>query len=140
MSAVCYIYAREVHKVTGKPIGLVNTNWGGTHVEFWMSSDALNKCNNGTQSPAGGAWNGMVKPLLNMTIYGAIWYQGMTLHLICDSLRTILGEANQLDPWTQAAPPNAHAVPGMWPQYACTFPSMIDGLFRFTRAQLTIVD
>ena len=37
----------------------------------------------GTPSDVGGAYNGMIKPLLNMTITGAIWYQG---------------EANQDDP------------------------------------------
>ena len=28
MSAVCYIFGREVHKRTGMPVGLMNTNWG----------------------------------------------------------------------------------------------------------------
>ena len=41
MSAVCYIYGREIQKKTGLPVGLVNTNWGGTPDEFWMSEDAL---------------------------------------------------------------------------------------------------
>eukprot|EP01047_Picozoa_sp_COSAG01_P039736 COSAG01_NODE_3301_length_6295_cov_20.275823_3_plen_60_part_00 len=39
MSAVCYIFGREIQARTGKPIGLVNTNWGGTPVEFWMSEE-----------------------------------------------------------------------------------------------------
>jgi hypothetical protein len=36
---VCYIFGREIQARTGKPIGLVNTNWGGTPVEFWMSEE-----------------------------------------------------------------------------------------------------
>jgi sialate O-acetylesterase len=36
MSAVCYIYGKSIQAHTGKPVGLVNTNWGGTPVEFWM--------------------------------------------------------------------------------------------------------
>ena len=40
MSAVCYIYGREIQAHTGKPLGLVNTNWGGTPVEDWMSKEA----------------------------------------------------------------------------------------------------
>ena len=44
MSAVCFIYGRKIQQVTGKPVGLVNTNWGGTPVEFWMSSDAHQSC------------------------------------------------------------------------------------------------
>eukprot|EP00041_Stephanoeca_diplocostata_P033498 m.1108937 g.1108937 ORF g.1108937 m.1108937 type:complete len:474 (+) comp24352_c0_seq33:177-1598(+) len=103
MSAVCYIFGREVHKATGVPIGLVNTNWGGTPVEFWMSGDAETSCNDTTT--AGGAYNGMIKPLLNMTITGAIWYQG---------------EANGGDPYTVAGP---QGLP--LPRYACHFPAMI---------------
>ena len=73
MSAVCYLYAREVHKATGIPIGVLNTNWGGTPVEFWSSPEALAKCGS---APDSGGWNGMMVPLLNTTIKGAIWFQG----------------------------------------------------------------
>ena len=79
MSAVCYIFGKNIQAHTGKPVGLVNTNWGGTPVEFWMSDDAEARCAHGGAAPprAGGAYNGMIKPLLNMTIFGAIW---CTLH------------------------------------------------------------
>mmetsp|Transcript_124101 Transcript_124101/g.175072 ORF Transcript_124101/g.175072 Transcript_124101/m.175072 type:complete len:122 (+) Transcript_124101:1-366(+) len=72
MSAVCYLYGREIQAKTNMPVGLVNTNWGGTPVEFWSSADSLNKCAN-SSGRSGGAYNGMIVPLLNMTIYGAIW-------------------------------------------------------------------
>ena len=29
MSAVCWIYGKQISSATGKPVGLVNTNWGG---------------------------------------------------------------------------------------------------------------
>ena len=46
-------------------------NIQGTPVEFWMSDDAEETCSNVSAVPkAGGAYNGMVKPLLNMTIFG----------------------------------------------------------------------
>jgi len=45
-----------------------------------MSDEAEAACassDEGKPAPAaGGAYNGMIKPLLNMTIYGAVWYQG----------------------------------------------------------------
>ena len=45
-----------------------------------MSDEAEAACassDEGKPTPAaGGAYNGMIKPLLNMTIYGAVWYQG----------------------------------------------------------------
>ena len=87
MSAVCWLYAREVHKATGAPVGVYNTNWGGSAIEVWSSPAALARCP-GSAAPshkcrgtaAGGAascmYNGMIHPLLNTTIKGAIWYQG----------------------------------------------------------------
>eukprot|EP00462_Mataza_sp_D1_P021035 CAMPEP_0175129262 /NCGR_PEP_ID=MMETSP0087-20121206/5373_1 /TAXON_ID=136419 /ORGANISM="Unknown Unknown, Strain D1" /LENGTH=352 /DNA_ID=CAMNT_0016411389 /DNA_START=13 /DNA_END=1068 /DNA_ORIENTATION=- len=74
MSAVCFLYAREVHKATNIPIGVLNTNWGGTPVEYWSSKDAYKQC--GTPGDARGGWDGMVVPLLNTTIKGVIWFQG----------------------------------------------------------------
>ena len=44
-SAVCWMYGKNIHKALGIPIGLVDTNWGGTPVEAWSSPDALAKCN-----------------------------------------------------------------------------------------------
>ena len=53
----------------------VNTNWGGTDIESWSSPDALIKCPGG-KSDGSVRYNAMIAPLLNMTIRGAIWYQG----------------------------------------------------------------
>lgn len=30
MSAVCWLYGKHIHEATGHPVGLVNTNWGGS--------------------------------------------------------------------------------------------------------------
>ncbi|RUS78410.1 hypothetical protein EGW08_013824 [Elysia chlorotica] len=101
-SAVCWLYGKNIHKALGIPIGLVDTNWGGTPVEAWSSPDALDKCNvtsNAIRGPQANSvlWNAMVHPFLGMTIYGAIWYQG---------------ERNARHPLVD--------------RYACTFPAMID--------------
>lgn len=40
-SAVAYAYARELHFALGVPVGIVNSSWGGTPVEAWMSPAAL---------------------------------------------------------------------------------------------------
>lgn len=40
-SALAYFFAKELHKKTGVPVGLVNASWGGTPVEAWMSENAL---------------------------------------------------------------------------------------------------
>ncbi|WP_457322622.1 sialate O-acetylesterase [Roseateles sp. P5_E11] len=39
-SAVGYHFAREMQAVQGVPIGLINTAWGGSMLETWMSRDA----------------------------------------------------------------------------------------------------
>jgi len=76
-SAVCWYFGRDLYKklTPQRPIGLIETDVGGTPDEHWSSPDALKKC-----FPKGKndsvLWNGMVVPLLRSTIHGAIWYQG----------------------------------------------------------------
>jgi sialate O-acetylesterase len=44
-SAVCWIYARLIHiALGGRPIGIINTSWSGTVIEFWMPRQALTDC------------------------------------------------------------------------------------------------
>ena len=46
MSAVCWLYGRQIHQALGgRPIGLIATSWGGTVIEFWMPPQALQDCN-----------------------------------------------------------------------------------------------
>ena len=40
-SAVAYHFARQLRRELGVPVGLINTAWGGTHLETWMSPQAL---------------------------------------------------------------------------------------------------
>jgi sialate O-acetylesterase len=40
-SSVAWFFARELYRKYKIPIGLVNTAWGGTPVEAWMSKEAL---------------------------------------------------------------------------------------------------
>ncbi|KAG9348530.1 hypothetical protein JZ751_002266 [Albula glossodonta] len=112
-SAVCWLFGRYLYKTLRYPVGLVESCWGGTPVEAWSSSRALQKC--GLEADDGSylyiipgetgpepkrensvLWNAMIHPLVNMTIKGAIWYQGED--------NTIY----HLD------------------KYACSFPAMID--------------
>ena len=44
-TAVGYFFARELYKQLGIPIGLINTSWGGTHVETWISKEAMKSFN-----------------------------------------------------------------------------------------------
>jgi sialate O-acetylesterase len=42
-SAVAYYFGREIVRVTGHPVGLVGTYWGGTPAEAWTSLSGLQK-------------------------------------------------------------------------------------------------
>ena len=67
-SAVLYYFGRKLHQEVDVPIGLVNSSWGGSPIEPWTVADGK----------GGGMYNGMIAPLLNFSIKGAIWYQGET--------------------------------------------------------------
>jgi sialate O-acetylesterase len=73
MSAVCYLYGLQIHTARKVPVGLMNTNWGGTMIEEWSPAEAGSMCNAPVQSHL---FNAMVSPLLNHTIKGVVWYQG----------------------------------------------------------------
>ncbi|XP_062522422.1 sialate O-acetylesterase-like [Corticium candelabrum] len=88
-SAVCWLFGRDIHDYLkgAVPIGLISTNWHGTPVQDWCSSDALAKCNqtkckhatcNGVGADEGNSalYNSMIAPFLPMRALGAIWYQG----------------------------------------------------------------
>ncbi|XP_045199198.2 sialate O-acetylesterase-like [Mercenaria mercenaria] len=106
-SAVCWLFGKYLYKHLQYPIGLIATDWGGTPVEAWSSKDAMEACepsvivdtssvNEAPQNMPTHLWNSMIHPFLNLTIYGAVWYQG---------------EANM------NSPPDL---------YKCRFPVMID--------------
>ena len=40
-TAVGYFFARQIFKETGVPIGLLNSSWGGTQIESWISREAF---------------------------------------------------------------------------------------------------
>ncbi|MBX2890392.1 MAG: hypothetical protein KF734_05655 [Saprospiraceae bacterium] len=40
-TAVGFFFAREVFQKTGVPIGLLNSSWGGSQVESWISKEAM---------------------------------------------------------------------------------------------------
>ena len=44
-TAAGYFFARELYNQLKIPIGLINTSWGGTHVETWTSHEAFENSN-----------------------------------------------------------------------------------------------
>jgi sialate O-acetylesterase len=67
-SAVLYYFGKRLHDDLDVPIGLINSSWGGSPIEPWTIKDGN----------SGGMYNGMIAPLTNVAVKGAIWYQGET--------------------------------------------------------------
>ena len=39
-TAVGYFFARDLHRLLGVPVGIIDSPWGGTQIESWMSDEA----------------------------------------------------------------------------------------------------
>jgi len=96
-SAVCYMTVRDAARVhtalrTDRAMALVQSAWGGTRVEAWMSTEAIATASRGvlsdpTQPPVlpparneqnnvSVLYNAMVVPFDKMAVRAALWYQG----------------------------------------------------------------
>ncbi|MDO9633732.1 MAG: sialate O-acetylesterase [Paludibacter sp.] len=89
VSAVAYVFAREVFEQTGIPIGIMQSYRGGNEIETWISpwkfaepeyckvagrKDYLEPLN--TLNSHSIHFNGQVNPLKGFPIKGFVWYQG----------------------------------------------------------------
>ena len=86
-SATAYYFGLMLNKTLNVPIGLINTSWGGTRIEPWISDAGFKNfdwvkmpekkpvVNLSPQTPTV-LFNGMINPIVGYGIRGAIWYQG----------------------------------------------------------------
>ena len=44
MSAVCWLFGRNLYDTLHYPIGLISSSWGGTPIEAWSSGRSLKTC------------------------------------------------------------------------------------------------
>ena len=87
-SAIGYFFGKNLNEKMNAPIGLINSNWGGTPAETWTPAFVVNnnmtikkgaeelKSQPGWPHQTAMAYNAMIYPLTNYAIAGAIWYQG----------------------------------------------------------------
>ncbi len=87
-SAVGYFFGKQLRQKLGAPVGLINSNWGGTPAEVWtprelVESDSELQVAASQIQPfawwpkdAGLCYNAMIHPITSYRIAGAIWYQG----------------------------------------------------------------
>ncbi len=86
-SATAYYFGLMLNKALKVPIGLINSSWGGTRIEPWISEDGIKKFefvkmpDKNQQGPLSQQtptvlFNAMINPMVGYGIKGAIWYQG----------------------------------------------------------------
>jgi sialate O-acetylesterase len=85
-SAVGYQFAKILQQQLHVPVGMIESNWGGTNIISWMDKASLADFpdykvpdENDTKAKASAPtmlFNAMINPLLNYRIKGALWYQG----------------------------------------------------------------
>lgn len=89
-SAVAFFFGRELHRELNVPIGLIDTSFGGTTAEAWVSRSGLESeealapmlkqwaenDNPTSKNRPANLFNGMVAPLKGYAFRGVIWYQG----------------------------------------------------------------
>jgi len=69
-----FLFGSKLEQELDIPIGLIDTSWGGTSVDQWISNKAYKELVGKERSDS--IYNGMVAPLVPFAIKGAIWYQG----------------------------------------------------------------
>ena len=86
-SATAYFFGLMLNKALNVPVGLINTSWGGTRIEPWISEMGCKNFdwvklpekkpveNLSPQTPTV-LFNAMINPIVGYGIRGAIWYQG----------------------------------------------------------------
>jgi Domain of unknown function (DUF303). len=120
-SAVAYYFGRDLQKALNVPVGLIETCWGGSPAEVWMSEKALSsnpeykrdildaytenlkKSSSTNARPPGWKptelYNGMIAPLIPYAFKGAIWYQGESNAGRADQYRRLF--ADMIRNWRQ---------------------------------------
>ncbi|MGK9369897.1 discoidin domain-containing protein [Melioribacter sp. Ez-97] len=81
-SAVGFFFANYLYKDLNIPIGIINSSYGGSRIETWMSDEMLGfdeqdvKLANGEpERQPTVAFNRMIHPIVGFPIKGVIWYQ-----------------------------------------------------------------
>lgn len=86
-SATAWYFGRMVQQVLGVPVGLINSSWGGTRIEPWISENGLsefdwvtlpdkNQSGDFSQQLPTVLFNAMIHTLTGFSVRGALWYQG----------------------------------------------------------------
>lgn len=78
-SALAWFFARHLRDLIDRPVGIINSAYGGSKIEYWIPDEILNR-HYGTplveRDHAGEVFNTMLCPLAGFTARGFLWNQG----------------------------------------------------------------
>ena len=86
-SAAAYYFGKMIQHNLGVPVALINSSWGGTRIEPWISEsgnkkfdfvnlpDKNSKEEFSPQTPTV-LFNAMIAPMVGLAFRGGLWYQG----------------------------------------------------------------
>ncbi|MDA3817218.1 MAG: hypothetical protein PF486_07570 [Prolixibacteraceae bacterium] len=83
-SAVAYYFAKNLSRSVDVPIGIINSSYGGSRIEAWMSKEMLGYDEQDVvlagrdyeERQPTVAFNKMIYPLAGLPVKGFLWYQG----------------------------------------------------------------
>lgn len=152
-TATGFHFAVRLHQELGCPIGLIDSNWGGSNINSWIPATGWKKVpelipireqyeadlNSGKEigdwAKQAGMFNAMLQPWVPYTIRGAIWYQGETnagegefyffkQKAMIEEWRHLWGEGDFPFYWVQLAP---FTQPSIRPDITGSWPGLRDG-------------
>ena len=92
-TACGFHFAVRLNKELGVPVGLIDSNWGGSNINSWIPDEGWNQVAETVEigkelistrsevkdwDKCGGMYNAMLAPWKGYNFRGAIWYQGCT--------------------------------------------------------------
>jgi sialate O-acetylesterase len=111
-SALGYFFGKNLQESLNVPVGLINSNWGGTAAEVWtpgplVDNDPVLKAASQKLNPApwwpnlpGYTFNAMINPITNFEISGVIWYQGEGNAATYSTYKSLINK--MIESWRQA--------------------------------------
>lgn len=86
-SATAYFFGKMLQNTLGVPVGLINSSWGGTRIEPWISEMGIknfdwielpdkDQTGDFSQQTPTVLFNAMIAPIAGFSLKGVIWYQG----------------------------------------------------------------
>ncbi len=85
-SALAYFFAKDLYERTGVPVGIINSSWGGTPVEAWISEEYLapfTRAMNEKKIYEDDAYRDQIKALERINFYrwdNALWKSDPGMH------------------------------------------------------------